>query len=179
MGIKRKTVIFSAMSLDGFIAKPNGDIDWLFDIPNLDKTDHGYSSFYQKIDTTIIGRKTYEKIINRRDQFPYPDKKNYVFSKTLNESTKYVDFISDDIIQFIKKIKQSPGKDIWIVGGGEINSVLLENDLVDKLQIQVFPILLNKGIPLSSCNLSEIRLKYMSTEVFPSGVVDMIYEKKL
>ncbi len=178
MRYKRKTVLFSAMSLDGFIAKEDGNIDWLFNIPNLDKTDHGYNDFIKTIDTTIMGRKTYDQILKDVgcDTDIYPGKSNYVFSHNKMESTKSVEFITRNIVDFVREIKMLPGKDIWIVGGGEINSILFENNLIDRLQVQIFPVLLNKGIPLSKCNLDEINLKLIKTETFPTGVLDVIYE---
>ena len=178
MDCSRKVILFSAMSLDGFIAKNNGDIDWLDHVPNKDETDHGYRKFYQTIDTTIIGRKTYEQILSFDSEFPYPDKKNYVFSHKVRKSTNYVEFISDDIVNFINELKTKPGKDIWIVGGGQINSKLLENNIIDILHLQIFPIILNQGIPLSNCNLDEIKFKLIKTEVFPTGVIGVLYEKE-
>ena len=180
MDSKRKVILFSAMSLDGFIAKKNGNIDWLFDIPNMDKTDHGYNDFFKTIDTTIIGRKTYDQILRDEgnEAIIYPGKKNYVFSHKKRESTKSVEFISDDIVHFINEMKMRPGKDIWIVGGGQINSILLENNLIDILQLQVFPFLLNNGISLSDCGLDEIKFKLLKTHVYPTGVIDVIYERE-
>jgi dihydrofolate reductase len=180
MNSTRKVILFSAMSLDGFIAKTNGNIEWLFDIPNIDKTDHGYKDFYKTIDTTIMGRKTYDQILldEGNESIIYPGKKNYVFSHIKRKSTDSVEFISDDIVSFIKELKTKPGKDIWILGGGQVNSMLFENNLIDTLQLQIFPILLNHGIPLSNCDLDEIKFKLIRTEVFPTGVIGVLYEKE-
>ena len=178
MSKTRNVIVFSAMSLDGFIAKPNGAIGWLFDIPNLDQTDHGYHAFYETIDTTVIGRKTYDQIMTSGGNFPYPDKRNFVVTHTQQEPTEYVEFITDDIVQFVTTLKHEPGKAIWVVGGGQINTILFQHGLIDMVQLQIFPILLNHGIPLSACDLTEIRLKLIKTEIFPSGVVDVLYEKE-
>jgi dihydrofolate reductase len=174
----RNVILFSAMSLDGFIAKPNGDIGWLFDIPNLEQTDHGYHAFYETIDTTLIGRKTYHQIIQSGGNFPYPDKRNFVFTHTKQKPTEYVEFITDDIVLFVNRLKHEPGKAIWVVGGGQINTILFQGGLIDVLQLQIFPILLNNGIPLSACDLAEIRLELIKTKVFPTGVVEVLYQKQ-
>jgi dihydrofolate reductase len=177
MNNTRKVILFSAMSLDGFIAKSNGDIKWLFDIADMEKNDHGFGDFIKTVDTTIIGRKTFDHIISEFDTV-YPGKKNYVFSKTQRKPSNNVEFISSDIVAFINELKRKQGGNIWIVGGGDINSILLENNLIDILQLQIFPILLNHGVPLSSCNLNEIRFKFIKNQIYPTGVVDMIYEKE-
>lgn len=178
MNSKREVIIFSAMSLDGFIAKPNHDIKWLFDLPDQNGCDNCFKEFYKTIDTTIIGRKTYDQIIKGGDGQVYIDKKNYVFSHNMKGATEWVEFRNDDIVAFVKDLKKKPGERIWIVGGNPINSILLEHDLVDKIQLQVFPILLNHGIPLTSCNIEDIKLKLIKTEVFSGGVVDLLYARE-
>ena len=111
----RKLKLYIATSLDGYIAGPNGEIDWL-DIGG--DADHGYQEFYASIDTTLMGNSTYPLTLTV--EFPYPDKTNYFFTKgTPPQDTAHVQFVSGDIAAFVRSLKEQPGKDIWLVGGGQ------------------------------------------------------------
>lgn len=100
----RKAKLYIAISLNGKIAKADGSVDWLESIPNPDKIDHGYNEFYESIDTTIQGNSTYKQIIAWGIDFPYADKKNYVFTRKQGlEKTDYVEFISENHIKFVKQ----------------------------------------------------------------------------
>ena len=148
----RQVILYTAASLDDFIAREDGGVDWLhapeFSIPG---EDFGYSDFYESIDTTIMGRKTYDVIEGFDLPFPYPEKKNYVLTRsTEKRNTEYVEFITGDIIQFIGKLKLLKTKDIWLIGGGGINSILLANNLIDKIILTRLPVNLERGIKLFS-----------------------------
>ena len=122
------------MSLNGKIADADGGVDWLETIPNPDKLDFGYAEFYKSIDTTIMGNNTYSQICSWGIDFPYPDKKNFVLTrKKMLKNTEYVDFISTNHISFIKELKAGKGADIWLIGGGQVNTMLLNEDLVDAI----------------------------------------------
>ena len=141
----RQLQLYIATSLDGYIAGPNGEIDWLDVAGDLD---YGYRDFYDSIDTTLMGRATYE-ITQTIEEFPYPDKTNYVFTRNPNLlDTEHVRFISGDIAAFVRTLKEQEGKDIWLIGGGQINTIMLNADLVDGIILTVFPIVLGDGIPL-------------------------------
>ena len=124
----KKIKLFIASSLDGYIARDNGSIDWL-----VTDGDYGFSQFYESIDTIIMGRKTYDKVLES-GKYPHTDKKSYVLSQNphVRRSSQHVEFIYADVIVFIKKhLLQSKGKDIWLVGGSDIISIFLNADLVD------------------------------------------------
>ena len=100
----RKIISYIALSLNGKIAKKDGSVDWLESIPNPDKSDYGYENFYASIDTTIQGSSTYNQVMGWGIDFPYADKKNYVFTrKTGLENTQNVDFISANHLEFIQQ----------------------------------------------------------------------------
>ena len=164
----RKIKLFIACSLDGFIAREDGGIDWLFN------GDYGYNKFYDSIDTVLMGRKTYELALKLEES--YKDKRAIVFTRQKNlKKSSNVEFVSD-IVSLTKKLKNSKGKDIWLVGGGEIISVLLNNNLIDEMQIFVHPIILGKGIKLFQNIKKEVRLKLAGTKNYKSGLVQLNYK---
>lgn len=163
MNNHRKIILFIAMTLDGYIARKNGDIDWLQDAEIQGEGDNGYSDFYQTIDTVLMGKKTYEHVMSLVDVYPYPDKKSYVFSRSKQKSGPFIEFIDEDIKHFIQKLKQQKGENIWLVGGGELVDSFLRKKLVDEMIITVIPILLGGGIPLFQHPIPENKLDLKGT----------------
>ena len=148
---QRKLVLYIASSLDGYIATNEHNLDWLFSVEG--EGDNGYSLFYETIDTILIGRVTYDWIIEHENgRFPYEGKKCYVFSKTKKEDNKHVNFICEDIVRFVIDLKNKNGKNIWLVGGGELLNTFIKEKLVDELIITIAPRLLGKGIHLFKSN---------------------------
>lgn len=173
----KKIILYAAISLDGKIAKEDGDVGWLDDIPNPENLDYGYMDFYESIDTTLMGNKTYQQVLGFDVPFPYPGKENYVFTKNKNlKADENVKFISDDVIPFIRKLKEKEGKNIWLVGGAAINTFLLNKDLIDELMIFVMPIILGAGIPLFSGTPDFANLKLIESKSYKTGVVGLTYE---
>ena len=163
----RKIKLFIASSLDGFIARENSGIDWLF------TGDYGYAKFYNSIDTVLMGRKTYELSLKLGES--YKGKRAIVFTKQKNlKKLENVEFISN-AVNFTKKLKNSKEKDIWLVGGGEIVSLLLNNNLIDEILLFVHPIILGKGIPLFKNIKKEVKLKLVRTKYYNDGLVEMNY----
>lgn len=159
----RKIVLFIAMSLDGYIATEEDSLEWLFQTEG--EGDNGYLEFYETIDTVILGRRTYDWIRNvEGDNFPYKGKQCFVFSGTRQEEEGEVQFINEDVAWFTEKLKQEKGKDIWIVGGGELLHHFIANRLVDKWIITIAPTILGRGIPLFQKNDFETRLKLTDTK---------------
>ena len=173
----RKIKLYIATSLNGKIAKPDGSVDWLESIPNLDGTDHGYSKFYKSIDTTIQGYKTYELILNRGIEIPSADKKNYVITRKQHlANTEHVEFIKENHIDFIKRLKKQEGKDIWLIGGGQINTLLFNENLIDEMQIFVMPIVILDGIELFELAPNERMFKLIETKSYSTGAVELKYK---
>ena len=169
----RKVKLFIATSLDGFIADKNGGIDWLFT-----DQDYGYADFYASIDTTLTGYKTYEDILGF-GEFPYPGKTNYVFSRQHQQAGHNpVTFIATDIAGFVRQLKQQPGQDIWLVGGGQINEVLLQAGLIDVLIVSIHPVVLGEGRPLFAGHAGMQDFKLMASKDFESGLVQLTYQVK-
>lgn len=141
----RKLVLYIAVSLDGFIAGEGESLDWLDKVEG--QGDNGYEAFYSGVDTVLMGRKTYDWIMAHAE-FPYTGKDCYVFSHTPRGNTKDVTFVCENAASFASHLKEQPGKQIWLVGGGGLLRPLLETGLVDEMILTVAPVVLGKGIPL-------------------------------
>lgn len=172
----RKTILYIAASLNGKIAKADGSVGWLESIPNPDKLDYGYYGFYKSIDTTIQGYKTYTQVLSWGVDFPYSDKKNYVFTRKKGlVDTQDVAFVSENHIEFLKQLKSENGKGIWIVGGGMLNTKLLDANLIDEIQLFVMPIVLDNGIDLFDSLFNETKLSLLKSKSYSNGVVELRY----
>lgn len=150
MDQQRKVVLFIACSLDGYIATKQDGLEWLFSVDGQEESTTIVEEFEQTIDTLIMGRKTYDWAMNELDgEYPYEDKENYIFSRTVPQvSSKGITFTAIDPTELIQGLKNQAGKNIWLMGGGELIADFLEADLIDKMIITIAPILLGKGIPL-------------------------------
>lgn len=173
----RKVILSLAVSLDGYIAKPNGDVEWLKKIPNPEKLDYGFSEFYKTIDTTIMGNNTYKEILGFGIPFPFQDKKNFVISRTIKAATEFVHFATD-VSNLVKDLKSKRGKDIWLIGGGQINTEFLNKGLIDQLLIRIAPIVIGEGLPLFANKPGEEIFKLIKTETFSTGIVQLTYQSR-
>ncbi|MBD3107560.1 dihydrofolate reductase [Bacillus sp. AGMB 02131] len=144
---KRNLVLFIASSLDGYIATKDDSLEWLLNVDG--EGDNGYSEFYESVDTILLGKRTFDWIMKQdTEEFPYKNKKCYVFTKSSIEDTEDVKFINEDVTKFVEKLKSQDGKNIWIVGGGELLHSFIKEKLVDELIITIAPTILGNGIPL-------------------------------
>lgn len=162
--------------MDGFIASREGSVEWLYDQdnPNVDLNAYGYLDFYNSIDTTLLGYNTYNEILNFGVPFPYPDKKNYVFSKNHKKvDANPVEFISSDIAEFVMNLKQQKGKDIWLIGGGQINKILLNSNLIDEIILGIKPVVIGQGIKLFSDNENFSKFKISEVNFFDKTFVQI------
>ncbi len=168
--------LYIASSLDGYIARENGSIDWLTEYENNSETDYGYSEFYSSIGTVLMGRKTYEQVLGFGD-WPYAEKKTYVFTRQkepLNRE-KNVEFVSGDIGEFARRLKENTDEDIWLVGGSQIIKVFLEEGLVQEMIVFIVPIILGSGIPLFDHIRKKIRLRTGKVKRYENGLVRVEY----
>ena len=173
----RKIILYIASSINGKIAKSDGSVDWLESIPNPDQLDYGFKVLNELVDTTIQGYSSYAQVMAWDIPFPYADKKNYVITRKQDLSnTEDVEFISKDHVQFIKNLKSQEGKDIWLIGGGQINSMLLEAGLIDEIQLFMMPIVLNGGIELFESLGVDKSIRLIESKSYPTGVVELRYK---
>ncbi len=164
----RRLKLYIAASLDGYIAGPNGEIDWLDVAGDLD---YGYAEFYESIDTTLMGSSTYRVALSV-PEFPYPDKTNYVFTRSAPPpDTEHVRFVSGDIAGFVRSLKEQTGGAIWLVGGGQINTIMLNAGLIDDLILTSFPVVLGDGIPLFAPGAAHAGFETTGCETYETGLV--------
>ncbi|SRR5579864_1647126 len=172
----RKIIVYGATSADGYIARPDGDVGWL-DRPQP-KGSYGAGAFFKTIDTILWGRKTYSKGIElgmKPSGFGVGIK-NYVFSRHPQKSpSPAFKFVNEPVKPFAQRLRAEPGKDIWMMGGGEIIAAFLDEGEIDEFSIHVIPILIGEGIPLIQARHRSIPLKLLSTKEFPDGVVHLNY----
>ena len=168
----RKVILGLAISLDGYIEGPNGEYDWCFT-----DQDYGMAEFFKRIDSMFIGRKSYELTLSMGDEaMPgFPKLKEYVFSNTLTEVKPDGVLIRGDLEKEVKRIKNEPGKDIWMFGGANLTTAFLNLRLIDELWLSVHPIILGSGKPLFSNIDSRIHLTLVDTKSYSSGLVSLTY----
>ncbi len=161
------------MSLDGYIAGPNGEFDWIIMDPAID-----FDAFMAKIDTLVMGRGTYEAMLAMGGEAGImPGMKVYLVSTTLQQQDHPdVTVIAEDVEQRVAELKSEDGKDIWLFGGGVLFRSLLEAGLVDRVEVGVIPVLLGEGIPFLPGLNGQTKLELRRHERFPTGVVLLEYD---
>jgi dihydrofolate reductase len=177
--INRKIVLYIALSLDGFIARMDGSVDWLLGESQDPDVDTGYPDFLATVDTILMGWTTYYQLITELspDQWVYEGKQCYVASTRPHEKQEHVEIISGDIPQFTHHLLERPGKDIWLVGGSELVAPFIEEDLIDEYILTFIPTLLGSGIPLFKGSTRPINLHLKDTRSF-DGMVQLIYSRQ-
>jgi dihydrofolate reductase len=167
----RKIILGLAVSLDGFIEGPNGEYDWCFT-----DQDYGMQDFLQRIDTIFAGRKTYEMSLGKEGfDIGFPRMKEYIFSKTMATAPEGKTLIKGDIENEVLKIKNGPGKDIWLFGGASLTSSLMNLGLVDEVWLSVHPVILGSGKHLFNNIIKRIHLTLQDTKTYSSGLVSLTY----
>ena len=165
-----KVVLFIATSLDGYIANPDGTVDWLFH-----DADYGYTEFMASVDAVVMGRKTWEQAKTFED-VPFAGKQVIVFSRSQsNADASRIRFVQSDPETTIPEIKSSVEKDIWLVGGGDLIQQFIASNLIDEFRLFVHPIILGHGIPLFTQQSQRAILSFESSQSFPSGLVELRY----
>lgn len=164
----RSVVLAAGMSLDGYIARTDGSVDWLKPDP-----DHDFNAFYQTIDTAIMGRKTWD-IFKKGPSLNMPI---YVYSRTVpagrQEGAEFGSATADEV----RELKSRPGRNIWLAGGGEVARLFLKDDLVDRIELGIVPVLLGEGIPLFPPGFPQRNFKLVSQKTYKSGTLAVAYIK--
>ena len=171
---KRRIVVYVATSADGFIARKDGSVDWL-QRPRP-KGNYDWNVFYGSIDTCLLGRKTYDFSVRHGMPEPCAGKKNYVFSRTLQQAASpRVIVVNKDVAGFAERLRKEKGKDVWLMGGAELVAAFLDCGQVDEFIIHVIPKMIGEGIPLLDPRHRDLSLKLLATKKFPDGVVRLHY----
>lgn len=161
------------MSIDGYIARKNGGLDWL-EYGHIGDEDYGFKKFIDSVDALVLGRNTYE-VVSGFDKWPYEGKKVIVLSNTLNEVRKEAELFSGQLTDLAFMLHSEGIKRVWVDGGITV-SKFLEAGLVDDITISVITMILGSGIPLFSTMNREHKCRLISTQSYPSGLVQLKYE---
>ncbi len=167
-----RTVKYSvAMSLDGYIATSEGGYDWIIEDPTIDM-----AAQFKSFDAMLVGRRTFEIMRAAEGAPQMPGMDIYVFSRTLKpEDHPEVTIVSDDAEATVAALRERPGQDIWLMGGGDLFRGLLGAGLVDAVEVAIIPVLLGGGIPLLPPPAKLTKLKLADTKTYPSGIILLSY----
>jgi dihydrofolate reductase len=161
------------MSLDGYIAGPKGEADWITADPEFD-----FAALFRQFDTILVGRRTFDAMAAAK-RTTMPGMKTIVFSRTLRqEDHREVVLVKDGHREVLAALKAGPGKDIWLFGGGSLFASLAEDGLVDTVEVRIVPILLGAGVPLLASLEKYIKLSLTVHGVNKTGVVSLEYAIK-
>ena len=180
----RKIILGLGISLDGYIARKNGAVDWL----SMD-WDYDWTAFFKTIDAVLMGRKSWDVALEmtppeKRNANPYGAMETYVFSNTLETSgVEGVEIVSGDLKEFVGNLRARDGKNIWLSGGGDLAKSFLNENLVDEIHLGITPHLLGSGLPLFLELEREIPLRLISCKTYPhkkeeNAMVELFYEVK-
>lgn len=170
----RKIILYIASSIDGYIARVNGDVDWIDTDVDLGD-EYSFVSFLKIIDTIFMGRKSYEQALSF-GKWPYPEHQVYVFSKSnVKSQTPNTTIVKD--FNLVYEVLKAEGKDIWLFGGGDLNHFFLQQDLIDEIMLFIQPIVLGNGIGLFGNKASDLKkFKTKQLAALGSGFSLLMYE---
>ena len=166
----REIILYTAQSLDGFIATKDGGIDWLFH-----DQDYGFKDFFASVEAVLVGRKTFDHAQTLAED-PFGGKQTYVFTRSGRGShASGVEFIRDDPAAFTRAFKGSGAGAVWLVGGGEINGILMKAGLVDRMELAVHPVVLGVGRPLFGVETGVFKFALEKSKIHPNGLAQLSY----
>ncbi len=173
---KRKIIVHIATSADGYIARPDGNLDWLTN-RRAPKGFYGLPKFMRTVDAKILGRKTFDLSVKMSAKFSANDM-HYVFSRQPPPPSVPVGvcFVTLPISAFAKRMRAEAGKNIWMMGGGELIASFLDEGAIDEFIISVIPTFIGEGIPLIAPRHREVPLRLLSVQRFTDGVVQLHYQ---
>ena len=172
---RRNVIVHIATSVDGYIARPDGDLDWLTSRP-APKGFYGMNTFRRSIDTTLLGRKTYEVSLRMGAKFDAKSR-SIVFSRQAPppDAPAGVEFVTEAIGPFVDRLRAQPGKDIWLMGGGDLIASFLDAHAIDEFVVSVVPVFIGAGIPLIARRHRHVPLELLTSERFEDGLVQNRY----
>jgi dihydrofolate reductase len=174
----RKITFGFANSLDNFIGRKDGAVDWLLWSDEVMDT---MGDYWEKFDTILMGRKTYEVALaqSKGKENPNPNVKTFVFSKTLKaKKNKDTEIVTTDAVEFVRNLKSQDGKEIFLMGGGDFAKTLFEAKLIDEIGFNIHPVLLGSGIPLFWEMKEQVNLELLECKQFSNGCVAISYRVK-
>jgi dihydrofolate reductase len=170
----RKCIVYVAMSLDGFIASSDHSLDFLKSVEK-EGEDYGYHEFMENIDTVLMGRKTYDKVMSMVEVFPHSAIQTYIITQNSSPSLGNLNFYTGELNELILSLKNQQGKDIFVDGGAFLVNSLLKLNAIDEIVVSIVPYLLGNGVALFQNSLQNINLNLTSCKHFSSGLVQLKY----
>jgi dihydrofolate reductase len=173
--MSRKLILFIAASVDGYIAGPNDDLSFL-SIVEHEGEDYGYADFTKNIDTVILGKRTYDKVMSMGIPFPYADKETFIITRTPEQTQGLINFYTGDLKLLVHDLKQKEGKNIFCDGGAYVVNILLQHGLIDEVILSIIPVLLGDGTRLFKNGFNMQRLNLIRLNNYPKGLIQMHYK---
>jgi dihydrofolate reductase len=174
---RRKVIVHIGASADGFIARADGDLEWLTSRP-APKGFYGMDAFVRSIDTKVLGRKTYEASLRLGAKFDSKSgTRTLVFSRHAPpaDAPSSVEFVNEAMGPFVSRLREQPGKNIWLMGGGDLIASFLDEQAIDEFVVSVVPVFIGDGIPLIARRHRHVPLTLDGVERFEDGVVQLHY----
>jgi dihydrofolate reductase len=171
----RKIIYAVGISLDGYIARPDGSLDFL----HLSPSNYSMAPFFKTIDLGLMGRKTYEAGVRMNaGKFESYGLRCYVLSRTLPEGERGgAIFVREEPRKLVEKLRKQRGKHIWLAGGGELAREFLKEDLVDELYLGIVPVLIGEGIPLFPPGFPQREFSLVENKTYSGGMIALKYER--
>jgi len=171
----RKIIYAVASSLDGYIARPDGSLDFL----HLRPSNYSMGPFFKTIDLGLMGRKTYEAGVRMSGgKFESHGLRCYIFSRSLPEGERNgAVFVREEPKRFVEELRKKKGKDVWLMGGGELTREFLKEDLVDELYLGMVPVLVGEGIPLFAAGFPQREFTLTENKAYSGGVIALRYRR--
>ena len=171
----RKIIYAVASSLDGYIARPDGSLDFL----HLRPSNYSMGPFFKTIDLGLMGRKTYEAGVRMSGgKFKSHGLRCYIFSRSLPEGERDgAIFVREEPKRFVEELRKKKGKDVWLMGGGELTREFLKEDLVDELYLGMVPVLVGEGIPLFAAGFPQREFTLTENKTYSGGVIALRYQR--
>ena len=169
----RKIIVYIATSADGYIARPDGNVDWLNSLPGTSEQNDDMGKFMENVDAILWGRNTWAPGADQMGS----EVKNYVFTHHPPESEyPAIEFVNEPIASFASRLRALPGKDIWLMGGGGIIASFIDAGEIDEFIVHVVPTFIGEGIPLIAPRHLSVQLKLRSVSSYSNGLVRLHYD---
>lgn len=173
--MSRKVIVYIAASIDGFIAGPDGDLSFLSSVEK-EGEDYGYAAFVKTVDTVIVGKSTYDKVLSMGYPFPHADKESYIITRSERPAEGNITFYTGDVAALVSDLKTKPGQTIFIDGGAYVVNLLLQHQLIDEMYLSIIPVMLGSGIGLFKQGNSLQAAALQSVKQFDTGLVQLHYQ---
>lgn len=172
----RPVTLYIATSLDGFIARSDGSLDFLESV-HVEGEDYGYGDFIAGIDTVVVGRKTYASVLNMGVAYPHVGKVVFVYSRRLTHTSDHTKVHAGSPVEHVRALKSTPGRGIYCEGGADIAHQLLNAELIDHIVLSTIPVTLNNGVELFTGGKLPVGWLVNNRTTYPSGLIQTTYTR--